>query len=56
VIEKTPKNSDYTFPFAKASIGMIKLLANMFQIGNNGKIHINFEFIKSIFIMKILLR
>ena len=35
---------------------MVKLLANMFQIGNNGKNYKNFEFIKSIFIMKILLR
>ena len=32
-----PKNSDYTFPFAKASIGMVKLLTSMLQIGNCGK-------------------
>ena len=35
--EKLPKNSDYSFPLAKASIGMVKLLSKILKIGEKGK-------------------
>ena len=35
-IEKVPKNSDYTFPFCKASIGMVKLITAMLHICEDG--------------------
>ena len=35
-IEKVPKNSDYTFPFCKASIGMVKLITTMLHICEDG--------------------
>ena len=36
VIEKAPKNPEYAFPFAKATIEMIKMLCKMIKIGESG--------------------
>ena len=33
ISEKTSKNSDYAFPFVKATIQMIKYICNMLELG-----------------------
>jgi hypothetical protein len=36
-MEKNPKSSDYTFPFEKASISLVKLLYDMLGLGDVGE-------------------
>lgn len=47
--EKLPKNSEYSFPFAKASIGMIKLLCKILCIDEKKEVEENFQILFLIF-------
>jgi len=45
VIERLPKNSEYSFPFVRASIGMIKRLCEILQIGEKEPVDDCYKFI-----------